>query len=156
MLESGILGIHLHLRQDGGDGSLHLPVQQLFPDGILQVIADIALAHGGADGHGGYGVRGVLPGEGGHGDIDHAHLGAVAVDDHHLVALLDQVHNGFGRVLHSGHLLRQVFAQGIAAQGDDDTFTHDDTSFNLIGYDIKRRWSGQGVFRPDHCVFRDG
>ena len=29
-----------------------------------------------------------------------------------------------GGVLHGGHLLRQVVAQGVAAQGDNDTFAH--------------------------------
>ena len=46
------------------------------------------------------------------------------VGDDHLAAFLDEVHDGLGRVLHGGHLLRQVVAQGVAAQGDDDAFTH--------------------------------
>ena len=45
--------------------------------------------------------------------------------DDYLVALFDQVHNGFGGLLHRRHLLRQVIAQGVAAQSDYDTFTHD-------------------------------
>ena len=69
-------------------------------------------------------MGGVFTGQSGHGDVDHAHLGAVAVGHHHLMAFFDQVHDGLGRVLHGDHLLRQIFAQSVAAQGDDDTFTH--------------------------------
>ena len=70
----------------------------------------------------------VLTGEGGHGDVDHAHLGAVAVGHHHFVALFDQIGDGLGRVLHGGHLFRQVVAQGVAAQSDDDPFAHNGVS----------------------------
>ena len=44
---------------------------------------------------------------------------------HHLVALLDEIGDGPGGMLDGGHLLGQVLAQGIAAQGDDDALTHD-------------------------------
>ena len=66
----------------------------------------------------------VFPGQGGHGGVDHAHLGAIAVGHHHLMALLDQIHDGLGRVTDGGHLLRQIVPQRVAAQGDDDAFTH--------------------------------
>ena len=124
ILESRIRRVYLHLGEDGGHGLLDAAVQQFLPQGVLQVIADIPLAHGSADGHGGDGMAVILPGEGGHGDVDHAYLGAVAVGHHHLMALLNQVHDGLGGVLHSDHLLRQVVAQGVAAQGDNDTFAH--------------------------------
>ena len=40
--------------------------------------------------------------------------------DNDLVALLDQVYNGFGCHFHSRHLFRKGIAQGIAAQSDND------------------------------------
>ncbi|MPN61674.1 hypothetical protein SDC9_209416 [bioreactor metagenome] len=58
----------------------------------------------------------MVAGELGHGQVDHAHLGAVAVGDHNLMALLNEVNDGFCGVLHSDHLLGQIVAQGIAAQ----------------------------------------
>ena len=124
--EGGVLGIHLHLGEHGGNALLNVPVQQLLPQGVLEVIADVALAHGNAHGQGaGNVLLGVGAGELGHGLLDHAHLGAVAVGHDHLVAALDQISDGPGGLLHRRHLLRQIIAQGVAAQSHYNTFTHD-------------------------------
>ena len=53
---------------------------------------------------------------------DHADLRAVAVDDDDLVALLQEVDDGASRVLDRDRLLGQILAEGVAAQGDDDSF----------------------------------
>ncbi|CDC70214.1 unknown [Oscillibacter sp. CAG:155] len=77
-------------------------------------------------------MGGVLTGEGGHGGIDHAHLRAVAVGHNHLMALFNEIHNGPGSMLHGGHLFRQILAQSVAAQSDDNAFTHSgDTSSKI-------------------------
>ncbi len=124
--ERRVLGVHLHLGEDGGHALLDIPVQQLLPQGVLEVIADVALAHGNAHGQGAGDILfRIGAGELGHGLLDHAHLGAVSVGHDHLVATLDQVGDGPGGLLYRRHLLRQVIAQGIAAQGHYDTFTHD-------------------------------
>ena len=123
--EGRVGGIHLHLGEHCGHTLGDAPVQQLLPQGVLQVVADVTLAHGHAHGQGtGDVLVGVRAGQLRHGLLDHAHLGAVAVGDDHLVALLNQVHNGPGRLLHGDHLLRQIVAQGVAAEGDDNSFTH--------------------------------
>ena len=70
-------------------------------------------------------MGGIFPGEGGHGNIDHAHLGAIAVSDHDLVTFLNEVCNGTNRMFDSSHLFGQVFAQGVAAQSDPKALTHD-------------------------------
>ena len=36
----------------------------------------------------------------------------------------DGMKPGARRVLYGGHLLGQIFSQGVAAQGDDNSFTH--------------------------------
>ena len=68
---------------------------------------------------------------GGEGVLDHADLRAVAVGDDDLVALLDQAEEGVGGVAHGLDLLDGVVAEGVAAEGDDNTigltvrFAHD-------------------------------
>ena len=44
--------------------------------------------------------------------------------DNNLMPGFNQVRDGFGGLLDSLHLLRQIFTQRIAAQSNDDTFTH--------------------------------
>ena len=99
------------------------------------MIADIALAHGAALGEGHVALDGAGLGGGGQAQVDHAHLGAVAVGHHYLVAGLDQVHNGTGGLGDQPELLLGGFAQGVAAQGDDDAFGH---SAFTSPYQIKR------------------
>ena len=66
----------------------------------------------------------IAVGGGGKAQVDHAHLGAVAVGDDDLVALGDEVHDGLGGGAHQSQLLGGGVAQGIAAQGDNDTLAH--------------------------------
>ena len=125
MVEGGVLGVHLHLGDDGAHRHIaDAPVQELLPEGVLQVIANICLTHGSADRQRRIPLTGVLPLEGGHSVVDDPHLGAVAVGHDHLVPVLDQVHDGLGGDLHRLRLLRQGIAQGVAAQSDDDALAH--------------------------------
>ena len=123
--ERGVGGVDLDLGEHGGRSVIDPAVQHLLAQGVLQVVADVALAHGNADRER---ARDVLLGVGsrelGHGLLDHAHLRAVAVRHHDLVALLDEVHDRARRVLDRLHLLRQVVAQGVATEGDDDSLRH--------------------------------
>ena len=126
VLEGRVVPVYFHLGQHGGHALGDAAIQQLLPQRILEIIADIPLAHGHADGEGaGDVLLRLRAGQLGHGLLNHAHLGAVAVGDDDLVALLDQIHDGPGGLLHRDHLLRQIVAQGISAQGDDNTFTHE-------------------------------
>ena len=123
--EGGVVGVHLHLGQHGGNALLDAAAEHLLPQRVLQIVADVALAHGHADGQraGNVFFR-VGAGQLGHGVLDHAHLGAVAVGNDHLMALFNQIHDGAGGLAHRNHLLRQIVAQRVAAQGDDDSFSH--------------------------------
>ena len=135
MLEGGVILGHQGLGHHGGHALADAPGGQLVADGVLQVIADIALAHGAALGEGHVALDGAGLGGGGQAQVDHAHLGAVAVGHHYLVAGLDQVHNGTGGLGDQPELLLGGFAQGVAAQGDDDAFGH---SAFTSPYQIKR------------------
>ena len=125
VLERGVCGVDLDLGEDGGHAARDAAALHLLAQGVLQVVADVALAHGATDGQR---ARDVLlrvgAGELGHGVGNHAHLRAVAVDDDDLVALLDEVNDGAGGVLDRLHLLRKVLAKGVSAEGDDDALAH--------------------------------
>ena len=132
MLEGGVGLINEHLRHDGRDVLVHAAGGELVADGVLQVVADIALAHRAALGEGHVGLDGLGLG-GGHAEVDHADLRAVAVGDDDLVALRDQVDDGLGGLGDKGELLVGGVAQRVAAQGDDDSFAHDDyLSFDFL------------------------
>ena len=125
VLEGGVLGVDLDLSQHGGDALVDAAVEQLLAQGILQVVAYVALAHGNADGErAGDVLLRVGAGQLGHGGLDHAHLGAVAVGYDDLVASLDEVGDGLGSLLDGYHLLGKIVAQGVAAEGDYYALTH--------------------------------
>ena len=89
-------------------------------DGLLQVVADVALGHGAALGqvHArdlGVGLVGV-----GEGLLDHADLRAVAVGDDDLVALLDDLEQRGGSLADATDLLLGGVAECVAAECDDD------------------------------------
>ena len=100
------------------------PGPQHLGEPLLDMVADIALAHGPANvkGHGrGHRYRIFVL------QHDAPHLGAVAVGHHHLVPLLDDVRNVLGGLLH--HLQLGLGGgglsfclQGVASQGDHDLF----------------------------------
>ena len=124
VLKGRIVSFHYHLRQYRGDALLKATIQKLLLQGVLQIVADIALTHGHAHGQGHHIGGRLLPAVGGEGILDHAHLGAVAVGYRYRVPGFYQIRNGLGGLLYRQHLFRQIFAQRVAAQGDDDSFTH--------------------------------
>ena len=128
MLEGGVGLVDEHLRDDGGDVLGHAAGGELVADGVLEVIADVALAHGAALGEGHIGLDGLGLGGGGHAEVDHADLGTVAVSDDDLVALRDQVDDGLGGLGDESELLIGGVAQRVAAERNDDAFTHGDIS----------------------------
>ena len=84
----------------------------------MQVVADVALAERGAFRQG-EGAHPVGDGAGGvEGQPNHAHLRAVAVGYHNLVALLDEIHQRRGGVCHPLALLRRGAAQSVAPKGN--------------------------------------
>ena len=88
-------------------------------DGLLQVVADVALAHGAALGQVDLGVLGVDAVGGGEGVLDHADLRAIAVGNDDLVAHLDNLEQGRGSVTNALDLLLGGVAESVAAQCDD-------------------------------------
>ena len=121
IFKGGISGIHLHLGHDGANGDVVDPaVEELLAEGVLQVIANVGLAHSAAHGQGRKALLGVFFLKGGHGVVDNAHLGAVAVSHHHLMTCLNEVHHGAGGDLHGLCLFGKGIAQRVTAKGDDD------------------------------------
>ncbi len=115
--EGGIVFIHFHLGHQRGDRLVDATLQQGFAQGVLQVIADITLTQGHTDRHRQMGGFWLVAGRHFECLLDHPHLRPVAVGDHHLVPLGDQVGDGVRRALHRLHLLGQVVAQSVAPQG---------------------------------------
>ena len=126
--ESGVLRGDHHLGDHGGYRLGDMAAGQLVVNGLLEMVADVALGHGAALGEGHVRLDGAALGGGGKAQVDHAHLGAVAVGDDHLVAVGNQVHDGAGGLGDQMELLGGGAAQGVAAQGDDDSFAH----FNIV------------------------
>ena len=124
VLEGGVVLGHHGLGHDGGHGLVHAAAGQLIADGLLQVIADVALGHGAALREGHIGLDGLGLGSGGQAQIDHTHLGAVAVGDHDFIACSDQVHDGLGGLGDQPELLSGGIAQCVAAQRDNDSLRH--------------------------------
>ena len=115
--------IDKHLRHDRCDRFLDAAGAQFVLNAVLQMIADIALAHRAAfrERHIGLdrlGFRG-----GAHAEIDHADLRSVAVRDHDLVARFDQIDDRFRRFAHQFELFIRRVAQRVSAEGDDE-FLH--------------------------------
>ena len=79
VIEGVIVWADHYLCQDGGYRLIDAAVDQLRADAVLQVVPNIALAHGGTDGHGSRGVAFMLPGKFVHGSVNHSDLGSIAV-----------------------------------------------------------------------------
>ena len=124
MLERRILRVDSDLRQHGRNVDARAAAVKLFADDVLQIIADVALTHGHAHRKRHDVTLGLLLVVGGEGVLDHANLRAVAVGDDDLVAVLNEVGDGLGRHMDGIHLLMQILAKGVAAQRNDDTFSH--------------------------------
>ena len=124
VLEGGVVLGDDGLGHDGGHGLVHAAAGQLVADGLLQVVADVALGHGAAlrERHIGLDRLGLR--RGAQTQVDHAHLGAVAVGDHHLIAGGDQIHDGLGGLGDETQLLGGGVAQRVAAQRDNNSLRH--------------------------------
>ena len=96
LIKGFVIRIHGNLCQDRGNGLADSTGKQLSLQGILDIIANIALAHGAADAHGCRSVINVDTAQLSHGLVDHADLRSVAVGDRKLVISLDQVSQCFG------------------------------------------------------------
>ena len=97
MIEGLVVRIDGDLSDDGAHRTVDAALQKLGAQCVLEIIADIALAHRGADGH----RRAVGLMEFGkfiHSGVDHADLRSIAVCDNQLCAFFDKIsQNGSGR-----------------------------------------------------------
>ena len=121
MLEGGIVRIHGHLGEHRGDVHRHTAAVQLLAEPVLQIVADIPLAHG--DAHRkrheiAVDVTAVVFREG---LLYKPHLRPVAVGNDHLMPVLDKIRDDAGGVFYSLHLFRQVFSERVASECDDDS-----------------------------------
>ena len=124
MVKGGVRRVHLHLGEEGDHRPVQTPAEELLPQGVLEVVANVALGHGGTHRQGCHGVVGVGAGESGHGGADEADLGSAAVDQHHLVAPLDEPGEHSGGLLRRPALLRQGLPQRVAPDGGHDPSAH--------------------------------
>ena len=121
--ERGVVTIHQHLRHDRGDVLVDPALEQPVLEGLLEGIADGALAVRDAHVEGDL-VQALHPGGNLGTTEDEAHLGPVAVPDRDLPPGLDHVGNVTGRLLGGLPLVlhapvRGIPDQGVAADGDD-------------------------------------
>ena len=123
LLESGILFVNNNLRHDSGDRLFNAALFHLVADAVLEMVADVALAHGAALREGHRRLDGARLRRRGHTKVNHAHLRAVAMGDDNVVALLNEVYD---RGRSSGDELELFFrgvAERVAAQRDHN-FCH--------------------------------
>ena len=121
LAERGVVRVDDDLRDDRRHLPGHTIGAQRAAHALLEVVADIALAHGralrqrhgrdlGVCFHGGVERR-----------LDHADLRAVAVADDDLVALMDEPDERRARGGHAVALLRRRAAERVAAESNDDS-----------------------------------
>ena len=123
ILESRVIFIHTDLGDHGCNRNIRdIAVQKLFAERVLQVIADVSLAHGNAYGEGSVGLLQIFMGQCDHGIVDHADLGAVSVGYYDFTAVFDQIYDCLSGNLYCCHLLRQSISKSISAKCDDNSF----------------------------------
>ena len=120
VLEGGVVGVDHGLGHHVGRGAHDVAAAHLVEDGLGELVADVALAHGARLGEGHLGGLAVVGARVGEGVVDHADLGAVAVGHDDVDALGHHVDDVAGGVLHQLELLLGRVAQGVAAERDDD------------------------------------
>ena len=141
-LEGRIGGVDLDLRHEGGDAVVHLSGAEFVANGVLQVEADVAFAHGSALRKRHVGQLFIQLGSDVHGLLDHTDLRTIAVTHQHLNAGLDEIDDGARRVLDAFFLLFGCVSKSVAAQSDDDSF-HYNLLFSQmeIFFSESDRWS---------------
>ena len=132
MLEGRIVPVHHDLGDDRGDLFIQGIPPELVDEVLLEHERHAALGHGVADVQG---IRRNLVDGFLHLDEKVPHLGAVAVDDDELIALLDDVNHELGRLAGERHLvlLEPVFVvgqEGVSAEGDEGDFSFHQKPFN--------------------------
>ena len=122
LIESLIIRIHRHLRDDGGDISVNTTAKKLCAESILNIIADIPLAHGGADGHRSTRVFRVRLSKFIHCRMNHADLRTVAVRNHDIRPVCNQIRDSPDCLCDRLPLLRESRTQRRVSQGNYHTF----------------------------------
>ena len=118
--ERGIVGLDLDLRDDGGDVTPAPMLVQLGAEGLLQVVADVALRHGPALGEVHDGDRGVIGRRDAERTLHHVDLGSVAVSDDDLVVGVDGLEEPRRDLANAVELTVEAVAEGEPSERDDD------------------------------------
>ena len=117
LCKSIVIRINDNLGQYSGNRFINAAGKQFCADCILQVISDVALTHGRADGHRREGVIRMCFSEFVHCScVSCLPGGRLSVGDHNICAILYQVCDGFCRCSGSGFLLRQSGSQRFVSQ----------------------------------------
>jgi hypothetical protein len=111
--EGLVVRIHRHLRHDGGHRDVAPALAEVVQEALLEHVAYLALAHGSAHVH--RHGRDRLRGEGVL-DEQVAHLGSVAVGQHHLPAVFHQLGDAAHRLVD----VEQLFLEGADLPGLQD------------------------------------
>ena len=134
VLEAGVLLVNDDLRHDRGAFLLDAAALQLLLNGLLQMVADIALRHGAALGERHERRSAALVGGELHRQIDHADLRAVAVADDDFVALLYEVNDRAGGIADKFELLLGGLAKSISPESDNNSFSHSSIPYFSVAY----------------------
>ena len=90
-IESLVIRIYDHLCQYSADCTVDSAVHQFFPDSVLEIVSDIALAHGRTYRHRCSCIIFMTLSEFIHGSVDHPYLWSIAVGDRNLKSGFDQI-----------------------------------------------------------------
>ena len=121
ILEGRVVLVDQDLGDDRRDVLLQAAGSQLVADGVLQMVADVALAHRAAFREGHLRLDGASFRCRAHAQVDHTNLRAVAMGDDDFIALLDQVDNGLCGFRDQLELFLGGVAECIAAQCNHNT-----------------------------------
>ncbi len=122
------------------DGFEDSSAEKLSTDGVLQVVADVAFAHSGADRHRGCAVVGVHFAEFIHSRVDHADLRCVAVGDDNISAGSNEICDYFCGTFYGCFLFRQRRSKSFVSQCNNYFFLFIGRylSLQFIDFDTKK------------------
>ena len=126
LIEGLVIGIHRDLGHDGRNALINAAGQKFRAESVLQVVADVALAHGRADRERRRRVALVVRRKLGECAVNHADLGGVGVGNGDLPAFLDKICDNRRGLGDGRFLLRQVGAEILVAEREHQTlFRHE-------------------------------
>ena len=123
IVEGIVVRIYFNLCKNRGCGFEDSSAEKLSTDGVLQVVADVAFAHSGADRHRGCAVVGVHFAEFIHRHVDHADLRRIAVGDDNISAGSNEICDYFCGTFYGCFLFRQRRSKSFVSQCNNYFFS---------------------------------